>query len=131
MNFAYEIKKLKRRIEEDTSALETLTTQFEHATEFTGEFLDECAKTGMTKVGIQKTHKSIPTSVTFPFGSCGNIFGAGRDKTGWPAIWGVVERCGISRGCGNTDQHQANCENLIDGVYHLRKGKWFRLKNLD
>lgn len=84
-------------------------------------------------MAIGTSHESIPASVSFPFGAGSSIFGINdtercHDDSGWPAIWGVVERAGIHGGCGNSDQAQADVSGLIEGVYHLRDGAWKKIE---
>ena len=106
--------------------------EYKEALESTNKFLEDCAKSGLRKVSIQRKHKSIPESMDFAFGPSGSVFGIGindsRDESGWPAIWGVVQRAGISGGAGNANQHQIRSDTLIDGVYHFRSGKWMKIE---
>ena len=80
-------------------------------------------------VSIGKRTDLIESAKGFPFG-CGNsVFADGRDRDGWPTIWGVVEEMGISCGVGNTGQHQVTCDaKLIDGVYEFKDKKWRKIE---
>jgi len=127
MNFEWKIKFLEEKIRSNLTELKVLKKRLREAKKFTAKFLNECAKQGIKEVGIGK----IPPSVKdWPFSGNSSVFGIGRDKNGWPAIWGVVHKLGISCGAGNTDQHQADTSNLIDGIYKLKQGKWIRLKEV-
>ena len=126
MDFDFKIKMLEEKIASNLTELKLIKKQLADAKKFTSKFLDECVKSGIKKVGISKT---IP-EVDWPFETGnGSVFGIGRDKTGWPAIWGVAERMGISYGGGNTGQHQANTSRLIDGIFELKKGKWIKIED--
>lgn len=134
MDFKREIERLAQSAQSLTEAIKFLDIRYENAREFTGEFLDECAKSGLRKVSIQRAHKSIPESEGWArtwHGCNGSVFGIGindsNDEQGWPAIWGVCCRMKINAGTGNHNQHQADCSNLIDGTYHLRKGLWKKI----
>lgn len=112
--------------------IETAISDYNHALEETNKFLADCSASGLRKVSIEKRHESIPESMDFAFGAQGNVFGIGindsRDESGWPAIWGVVKRSGYSGGCGNGNQYQIESgHSLIDGVYHLKGGKWMKI----
>ena len=97
------------------------------AKEKTVKFLDACKQKGINKISIQTKHASIPESMTFPFGVYGSVFqGAQKDKNGWPAIWAICNDFGFG-GAGNTDQHSIPPNELFDGVYHCRGGKWSKV----
>lgn len=131
MDFEYKIQSLERNIKENEANILSLKDQFNKAKTFTSKFLDTCSEYGITKVSISKSDKSIPSSMNYPFSASGSVFAFQPKKvnsnSGWPPIWGVVKKLGISGGCGNSDQHQADTSNLIDGVYHLKSGKWQRV----
>lgn len=127
MNFGYELESLEQRqksLAEDFQRLEAKVTA---ATLFTEKFLETCRKEGLKKIAIGVSHKSLPQSVSFPFGPDGSVFSDSKtSKFDRPAIWEVVGQLGISGGCGNGDQHQLTREGqaqLIDGAYHLKNGK--------
>jgi hypothetical protein len=135
MNFGYKFDKLDRQLIAVASEVDILKAEFAKAKKFTGEFLDSCAASGITKVAIGVSHKSIKSSTVHPFGAGGSVFAFQpkkvRDKTTWPPTWRVVERMGISGGCGNSDQHQLSADgrdSLIDGVYHLKSGAWMKIE---
>lgn len=125
------IKEIEDGIERNNSALASVKANLVKARIFTAKFLNECGKVGITKVAIRKEDRDIPSSKNWPFYHGGSVFAFGKRKDeGFPPIWGVVERMGISSGCGNDDQHQIVEDPdtiLIDGVYHLQSGKWIRV----
>ncbi len=134
MDFAREIQRLQSEAKILTDAMATLKTHYEKAKDFTAKFLADCGQAGITAVAIGKAHESVPSSKEFPFGSQNSVFAfqannkEARERAGgWPPIWGVVERAGIGGGCGNTDQHQADLSNLVNGVYQLKSGKWKKI----
>ena len=112
------------------SELKETKKQLKDAEKQTAVFLNKCAEYKIDKVSIGKH-----PGKDWPFNGSGNVFTFGDKRSpeskghrsSWPAIWGVVEECGISNGCGNTDQHNVgNGENLMEGIYQLKKGKWSR-----
>ena len=126
MNFEKEMDTKDARLKQLESELAGLREQYSKAFPFTERFLTECAKAGIRKVAIGKAPPS------WPFEGSGSVFtfGNARDKSDWPAIWGVVNRLKIGGGCGNTDQHQISAEgqrSLIDGTYKLKDGVWSRV----
>ena len=125
MNFDQRINDMESSIKSCLQSLEIIKTDLAAATEFTAKFLDECERSGIKRVGVGR----LPKNKTWTFGPSGSVFtfGGERDKSGCPAIWGVVTRLKISNGAGNSDQHQANLSNLIDGVYELREGNWRKM----
>ncbi len=131
MDFNQRIEQLEARQRALSDEISSCRTSLAAAEEFTAKFLDSCGMAGLTKVSIAKRHKSIVETMGHPFGVTGSVFGigpkssgGGRDPSGWPAIWGVVDELGIGDGCGNSMQHQADTSSLIDGVYHLKNGVW-------
>lgn len=136
MNFDYKIKELKEIHRRFYDKLEAIKNQLETAHIFTAAFLKKCSDAGYTAVAISRTHKSIPQSIDFPFGSDGSVFahkkGAGRKNEpridGWPAIWQITVEMNIGVGCGNSHQKQINTAQLIDGVYHFKDGNWKRIE---
>jgi hypothetical protein len=130
MNVEREIKQMSEKVRLCQMSIKSLNKQYKDAKQFTNEFLQECARVGLNKISIAKSHESIKESVTFPFGASGSVFGIGindsRDKQGWPAIWGVCERKGLGGGCGNSNQYQVDTTRLIEGVYHFKGGAWKR-----
>lgn len=87
------------------------------------EFLDEMAKYGYKQVCINKAHKDIPDSVSFPFGAYGSAFALPEvNYDGWPAIWKVCKKFGYG-GCGNCHQHEIPTD-IDAGYYKLVSGKW-------
>lgn len=95
--------------------------------ETTDTFLDNCKKVGISKVSICVAHESVPRSTTFCFGVCGSVFSDDVSYGSWPAIWKACEMSGIGTGCGNGNQHQIDWHKVLEGVYHLIKGKWKKI----
>ncbi len=127
MNFDLRVAEIEKRQKELAALVLATKAAVKEARRFTAHFLNECAKAGITKVAIARAHKSVPSSVDFPFGPRNSVFSDDVRKDDWPAIWSVVSDCGLSGGCGNHNQHSLNEEGeakLIDGVYHLKNGKW-------
>ena len=97
----------------------------------TAEVLTLAGERGVDRVAIGKSHDSMPATIGCGDWARSSMFQHPPDKddaTGWPVIWGVAKECGVHGGCGNRGQVQVNGEMLIDGVYHLREGKWFRVE---
>lgn len=127
MDFKNEFETLKRKQQYLDAELKKLEADVKAATAFTMAFLKKCGKHKLTRVAINVADKSVPESVSFPFGPQGSVFAQGQTKDGWPAIWRATEEAGISGGCGNHNQHSITHEaqaKLIDGVYELKDGKW-------
>ena len=128
MDFNRRISQLEDSIKSVAMEAQSLKEALKRADNFTAKFLADCSKAGIKKVGIDRVPEEMREA--WPFGGQGSVFGIGRDtKTGWPAIWGVVQRAGIYGGCGNSDQAQADTSNLISGVYEIKDGKWRRLED--
>jgi hypothetical protein len=132
MNFDCRISSLEEKQKSLDSSIKEVRSSYESAKVFTEKFLGECKRAGITKVSIGMKHKSVPSTLDWPFGHSSSVFAfqpkkAEMSNGGWPPIWGVVARLGIGGGCGNGDQHQADTSNLIDGVYNLRAGNWLKL----
>jgi hypothetical protein len=126
MNFEYEMERTVLEAKALLKKTEDLQEKYLAAKEFTQTFLNACGEAGIEAVSVAVKNKAVKASVSWPFGVQGNVFAIGR-KDGWPAIWGVVEKLGISRGCGNTDQMQIDTSNLIDGTYVLKEGFWLKM----
>ncbi len=130
MDFDRVIKGIRADLADHAQRLDVVEAQLKNAREFTDKFLSECSKAGITKIAISKKTDTIPSSKEYPFGVTGNVFAfqpKKRAQGSWPPIWGVCEKFGIGGGCGNSDQHQIDDSSLIDGVYHLKSGKWMRV----
>lgn len=113
------------------SQLKILKAELSVASKCTQKFLNECGKSGIKVVSIGKRTSRIPATESFPFGCSGSVFQdkGVRDRNGWPAIWGVVERLKISGGAGNSDQHQLNDNaKLCEGVYELKGKTWRKVE---
>ena len=122
---------LYNSLENLESEIKELKGKVKIGIEFTQEFLNKCGKAGYTRISIGKVSKKVPATVNFPFGSASSVFGfpsGTEDETGCPAIWKVVEDLKISGGAGNSDQHQVENDNLIEGIFELKKGKWRRIE---
>ena len=129
MEFGYKFDELKKQIECLVAKANSLAEAYAEAEDFTLRFLKCCSKHNIKMVSIGKRTDLIESAKGFPFG-CGNsVFADGRDRDGWPIIWGVVEEMGISGGVGNTGQHQVTCDaKLIDGVYEFKDKKWRKIE---
>ena len=129
MEFGYKFDELKKQIECLVAKANSLAEAYAEAEDFTLRFLKCCSKHNIKMVSIGKRTDLIESAKVFPFG-CGNsVFADGRDRDGWPTIWGVVEEMGISGGVGNTSQHQVTCDaKLIDGVYEFKDKKWRKIE---
>lgn|GEM_PF-2562233 len=132
MNFDYRIKKMEETLRRNQEEFEDTKKKLEDATVFTAKFLSKCSDAGYDRVSVGKRHESLPNTNAFAFGCEGSVFGhhsKGKDVRigSWPAIWHICENLSIGYGCGNSHQHQAKTENLIDGVYHFKSGQWERV----
>ena len=129
MEFGYKFDELQKQIECLKSNANSLALAYAEAEDFTLRFLKCCSKHHIKLVSIGKRTDIIESAKNFPFG-CGNsVFADGRDRDGWPTIWGVVSEMGVSGGAGNTGQHQISCDaKLIDGVYELKGKKWRKIE---
>ena len=108
-----------------SNQLSYIKKSYKSCKDFTSIFLSNCKKLGIKKVSIQRAHGSIPKSKDFPFGVEGSIFTTySRDEHGTPNLWIAVGQSQIKSSCGNGDQTQCDCSNLVDGVYHLKEGRW-------
>lgn len=127
MDYGYRFTELNDRANSLAAETQIALSEYKKACKFTSVFLGECESAGIKAVTIGVSHKCVPSSVGWPFSSKGSVFAMGKSENGWPAIWGVVERLGISGSCGNSDQHAADTSNLVDGAYELKSGKWIKL----
>lgn len=111
--------------------LKLLETDYLKTKKITIDFLNNCEKVGIKKVGIGTRDKTFKESNSFPFGYSGSVF-ADEKYEGWPAIWRAVEMTdkehGIGRCCGNSGQYQTGTQFLENGIYEFKDGNWF-LKN--
>jgi hypothetical protein len=128
MNFELEIQRSESQLNDAVAEIKRIKEQLKDARVFTAQFLTKCKKYKITKVSIGRKHDSVESTVNWPFGHEGSVFSDDVECKMWPAIWRVVEEMGISGGCGNLNQHNANTSRLIDGVYHLKDGKWMRVE---
>jgi hypothetical protein len=132
-NYDLKIKNIENQIKDFTvnylAQIKELKQELVEARKFTQIFLNECGKQGIKRVSIGVVSDKVPATkgwnypegsvFQFPSGKKGNKVGS------WVAIWDVVEKLGISGGCGNGDQHQVANDNLVEGVFEL-KGKMWR-----
>lgn len=128
MKLEQELKNFEIRAKEIKTEIDDYLKRLRRQAKNTKAFLLECKIAGITGVAIETGHESIPPSMNFPFGVHGSVFSiAARDKNGWPAIWGVAEKCGLRDGCTNSNQAQIKSGELMEGVYHLKDGIWARI----
>ena len=129
MDFGYKFDELQKQIKCLEEKANSLAEAYAEAEDFTLRFLECCSKHNIKMVSIRKRTDLIESAKGFPFG-CGNsVFADGRDRDGWPTIWGVVEEMGISGGAGNSGQHEVTCDaKLIDGVYEFKDQKWRKIE---
>ena len=80
-----------------------------------------CKTAGYNRIAIGVRDNRIYVCRRWPFGFEGNAFASPdvNDKTGWPAIWGISEKCGVHGGCGNGQQVQIKDDVLTHGKYDL------------
>ena len=129
MELGYKFDELKKQIECLEAKANSLAEAYAEAEDFTLQFLKCCSKHHIKLVSIGKRTNLIESTESYPFGCGGSVFADGRDRNGWPAIWGIVEEMGISGGAGNTGQHQVSCDaKLIDGVYEFKDKKWRKIE---
>lgn len=127
MNIEEMIADAVRRVENQIQSAKNALVQVQQSADKTVKFLDLCAKAKIDKVAIGVAHESVPASMGWRWGASGNVFSIDtRTADGWPAIWGVCKEMGYSS-CGNGNQYQCG-EDLVDGVYHLSKGKWRKVR---
>lgn len=116
------------RLENLRKEVDALCKSYEEARDFTQGFLDCCKKHRIKLVSIQMKTKEIQESMSFPFGAKGSVFAEEKENNHY-AIWRVCDEYNIGGGAGNASQMQissmAQCK-LIDGVYRLKDGKWFK-----
>ena len=129
MEFGYKFDELQKQIKCLEEKANSLAESYAEAEDFTLRFLKCCRKHNIKMVSICKRTDLIESSKSFPFGCGGSVFADGRDRDGWPTIWGVVNEMGISGCAGNTGQHQVSCDaKLIDGVYEFKDKKWRKIE---
>jgi hypothetical protein len=120
--------KFENRIAELERETKAIKNELKEARVFTGKFLSICSKYKITRVAIGVSHESVKSSINFCFGGSGSIFSDEvRDNDDFPAIWKAVEEAGISGGCGNSYQHQADVSKLVEGTYNFYKNKWQKI----
>ena len=120
------MKDLSRELTKLKEGVKTLEAELKVYSKYTNEFLKECKKAGISVVSIGRATKRLERTLTYPFNTRGSVFSDNvKSSNGWPAIWTVVNKLGISGGCGNSNQHQVKSSALLmEGVYELKDGKW-------
>ena len=89
-------------------------------TALTRKLLDECKKVGYTRICIGCLDKRIAACRDWPFHPGDSIFASPDVRLdGWPAIWRICDKMGLSSGCGNGQQRQYK-GNLTEGNYKLK-----------
>lgn len=119
-----EIKNMKFEIDNLKKHHDSLMKRHEQAVNFTGKFLSKCSELKIKAVCVGVRHSIVPSSMTYPFGADGSVFAEGNDENGRVLAWQICEDMGIAGGCGNPGQHQADIENILEGAYLYKKGKW-------
>lgn len=129
-----DIQALNRYIEMQRDKIERTHLQlckaYEECKSFTENFLEVCKKYGIDLVAINTITDEIESAKDWPFSAYPNVFADHKDEDGFPLIWQVIEDLKISEGCGNNGQHQIKqsaAAKMVDGVYRLKDGKWFRI----
>jgi len=126
-NFDYQADSLQMRVSELNADIAGFEERLAVARVRTAKLLAIAKEIGVTAVSVGKKHARVGNE-SFPFGAGGSIFTPPDERIdGRPAAWHLAEIMGISHGAGNTGQHQADIEELIEGVYEIRKGKWYRI----
>lgn len=114
-----QLDQLESKISDLKAYMESLIEEFREAKETTDKFLSLAAEAGCTRVGICERLPEIP----WPFGPGTSVFGNGDAR----AIWRPVYAMSISGGCANSNQSQIDLNAaLIEGIYELKEGKWYR-----
>lgn len=129
MEFGYKFDELKKQIECLEAKANSLAEAYAEAEDFTLRFLKCCSKHHIKLVSIGRRTDIIESAKSWPFDCNCSVFADGRDRDGWPTIWGVVNEMDISGGAGNTGQHQVSRDaKLIDGVYEFKYKKWRKIE---
>ena len=129
MELGYKFDELQKQIKCLEANANSLAEAYAEAEDFTLRFLKCCSKHHIKLVSIGKRTNLIESTKSYPFGCEGSVFADGRDRDGWPTIWGVVNEMDISGGAGNAGQHQISCDaKLIDGVYEFKNKKWRKIE---
>ena len=74
MNFDKKIYDMEQSLSEMKTSIKALKDEYLSCKKFTASFLSECGKSGISKVAIQRAHKSIPKSASFVFGVNNSVF---------------------------------------------------------
>lgn len=126
-NFDYQAQSLEGRAAVLGADLAAFEERLAIARVQTAKLLSIAKDKGVTAVSVGKKHPRVGNE-DWPFGAGGSIFTPKDERiNNWPAAWHLAEAMGISYGGGNPGQHQAKIEELIEGVYEIRKGKWHRI----
>ena len=90
----------------------------------TTQFLKVCLRHGVRIVSVETCTNLIKSSIKFGRTS-ESAFADGKDKYGWPKIWGVCEEARVHGGAGNEGQCQLKPgHGLTPGVYTYRDKEW-------
>ena len=126
-NFDQQGNYLQHQVDELSIKLSDYEERLAVARVKTSTLLRLAKENGVTAISIGKKHPRVGNE-NFPFGGAGSIFTPKDERIDdYPAAWRLAELMGISYGAGNTGQHQADVSELIDGVYEIRKGAWYRI----
>lgn len=119
MDFEPRIQKIERDLKE-------VRVELEAAKKMTARFLAACQEAGISRVGIGKRDGRFKNSEGWPFSESGSVFADGEhQKDRRPKIWVAHDSVPEIHGsCGNSGQHSAKTEILVDGIYELRNGCW-------
>ena len=129
MDFGYKFDELQKQIKCLEEKANSLAEAYAEAEDFTLRFLKCCSKHHIKLVSIGKRTNLIESTKSYPFDCEGSVFADGRDRDGWPAIWGIVKEMRISGSAGNSGQHEVTCDaKLIDGVYEFKDNKWKKIE---
>lgn len=127
MNFDSRIERLEGRKEDLERETAVLGVQLDIARRKTAQLLHVAKDNNVTAVSIGKVHPRVGNE-KWGFSGGGSIFTPPDERVeGRPAAWVIAEAIGISHGCGNAGQHQADLSQLVDGVYECRNGEWYRI----
>lgn len=127
MDILEKLECFEKNIQNQQKNLDKIKKDFERTKEITIQFLENCQKCGITRVGICQRDDEFIESKGWCFSVNGSVF-ADEKKDGWPAIWRAVKMSDISGGCGNSGQSQIGGEKaqfLQEGIYKLKNGKWY------
>ena len=93
----------------------------------TARLLAMCKDVGYTVITISTPSKLIPHSMNHGNGRFHEIcaYPNIRDRSGWPAIWGIVDQFNLESSVGNYQQKQIGPNhNLMEEAFKLVNNKW-------